>query len=710
MKTPLFLAALCLFILGSSFSQAINEGFANVAGLTAAGWNQQNLSTPIGSNPNWVQGSSAVFPENSAPVDSYIASNYNAVAGAATISNWLITPTLNLSNGDVISFYTRSTGGIYPDNLQVRLSTSGSSTNVGATNTSVGDFSNLLLEVNPALTAAGYPSTWTQYSITVSGLAAPTSGRIAFRYYVPNGGPNGINSDFIGIDDFVYTPVQSCNLTATASANNAMGGAPNGTVTLSVANGTAPYTYLWSSGQVTQNLSGLAPGTYSVTVTDAAGCTASATANVFNLAGPTVLPNSNVVSSYQVVNGGFTPQWVCQNDTLYTDGGIMKIYLEAGATMITGGGIDTVYAKTGATIVMSGGIHVIYHEPGVNLVMNGGIPTLFPCPSLVFNYSQAPANGCAPVPVCNLSASATTTNIDCNGANSGSATTNVLGGVSPLTYAWSNGATTPSVSNLPAGTYTVTITDANGCTVTQTVIITEASALNPLISTTNNLCAGENNGSIDLTVAGGTPPYMYSWSNGSTSEDISNLVAGVYTITVIDASGCTASTTVNITEPTAVSVTTSSTDEMMGMDGTATVTVSGGTPSYMYYWMPGGQTTSSISGLASGTYTVMVMDANGCGDTLEVAVGSQVSLDETGLANAVLYPNPTNDKVYLSFEKAGVKEGVIEVYSMDGKRMVVQTLKEATEHELSLKDWAPGMYRVSLKSDVGSAQWSVVKQ
>ncbi|MEY4216760.1 MAG: Secretion system C-terminal sorting domain, partial [Bacteroidota bacterium] len=91
-------------------------------------------------------------------------------------------------------------------------------------------------------------------------------------------------------------------------------------------------------------------------------------------------------------------------------------------------------------------------------------------------------------------------------------------------------------------------------------------------------------------------------------------------------------------------------------------------------------------------------------------VGSQVSLDETGLANAVLYPNPTNDKVYLSFEKAGVKEGVIEVYSMDGKRMIVQTLKDATQHELSLKDWAPGMYRVSLKSDVGSAQWSVVKQ
>jgi hypothetical protein len=702
MKTRLFLAVLCLFTLGSSFSQAINEGFANVAGLTAAGWNQQNLSTPIGSNPNWVQGSSAVFPENSAPVDSYIASNFNAVAGAATISNWLITPTLNLSNGDVISFYTRSTGGIYPDNLQVRMSTNGSSTNVGATNTSVGDFSNLLLEVNPALTAAGYPSTWTQYTITVSGLAAPTSGRIAFRYYVPNGGPNGNNSDFIGIDDFVYTPVQSCNLTATASVNNAMGGGPNGTINLTVNGGTPPYSFMWNNGSTTQNQSMLPSGCYTVVVVDAAGCQATTTACVTNLAGPILYANSNVVNSYQVVNGGFTPQWVCQNDTLYTDGGIMKIYLESGATMITGGGIDTVYAKTGATIVMSGGIHVIYHEPGVNLVMNGGIPTLFPCPSLVFNYTQAPANGCVPVPLCNLSSSATATNIDCNGSASGSATVNVVGGTAPLSYAWSNGASTQSVSNLPAGTYTVTVTDANGCIITENLTITEPVALVGNISVISPiLCAG-GMAMVNVSATGGTAPYT---GIGSFS-----LSSGPQTFTVIDAFGCTASTTVNITEPTAVSVTTSSTDEMMGMDGTATVTVSGGTPSYTYYWMPGGQTTASISGLAAGTYTVMVLDANGCGDTLEVVVGSQVSLDETGLANAVLYPNPTNDKVYLSFEKEGVKEGVIEVYSMDGKRMIVQTLKDASEHELSLKDWAPGMYRVSLKSDVGSTQWSVVKQ
>jgi hypothetical protein len=687
-------ACVCLLSFGSTFSQAINEGFSNVAGLTAAGWNQQNLSTPIGSNPNWVQGDPVNMPfsANSLPANSFISANFNSVVGAATISNWLITPMLNLNNGDVITFYTRGTGSIYADNLQVRLSTNGSSTNVGASNISVGDFSNLLLEINPTLNAALYPAIWTQYTITISGLASPTTGRIAFRYFVPNGGPTGTNSDLIGIDDFVYTPVPSCNLTATASANNAMGGAPNGTVTLNVTNGTAPYTYLWASGQVTQNLSGLAPGTYSVTVTDAAGCTASASSNVSNLTGPTVLSNSNVVSSYQVVNGGFTPQWVCQNDTLYSDGGIMKIYLESGATMITGGGIDTIYAKTGATIVMNGGIHRIYHEPGVNLVMNGGIPTLFPCPSLVFNYTQAPANGCAPVPVCNLSLNTTNTNIDCFGQASGSVSVNVVGGTAPLNYAWSNGATSQTVNNLPSGSYTVTVTDANGCTEQMSVTITQPqSSLSTTATQVNVLCFGNPSGSIDLSVSGGTGPYVYSWSNGSTAQDISNLAGGSYTVTVTDVLGCTASTSVTITEPTALSLTTTSTDEMMGMDGTATVTVSGGTPNYMYYWMPGGSTMASISGLTAGTYSIMVLDANGCGDTLEVVVGSQVSLDEAGLTSIVLYPNPSATTITVSnsglnvFDKVGV-------FTTDGRLVFEFTLEGNESRILDVSSWSPGRY------------------
>ena len=486
-------------------------------------------------------------------------------------------------------------------------------------------------------------------------------------------------------------PVLTCNLSVSLGVGNPIGGGNNGSINTTVSNGTFPFTYAWSGGQTAANLSNLSPGAYSVIVTDANGCMDTAVATLVNLAGPTVLSNSNVVSSYQVVNGGFTPQWVCQNDTLYTDGGIMNIYLEAGATMITGGGIDSIFAKSGSTIIMNGGIHRIYHEPGVNLVMNGGIPTLYPCPSLVFNYSQAPANGCAPVPVCNLTASTTISNIDCNGQASGSASANVLGGLAPLTYAWSNGATSQTVNNLPSGTYTVTITDANGCTITENLTITEPVALVGNSSVTNPiLCAG-GMATVSVSATGGTAPYA---GTGAFS-----LSAGPQTFTVTDANGCTTTTTTIISEPTPLSAVTTSTDEMMGMDGTAAVTVSGGVPNYMYYWMPGGATTASITGLASGTYTVMVLDANACGDTLEVVVGSQVSLDEAALSSLVLYPNPSATTITVS-NSASAAFDEVGIYTLEGRLLFEFALGGNESRILDISSWSPGRYVLKHASGV----------
>ena len=493
---------------------------------------------------------------------------------------------------------------------------------------------------------------------------------------------------------------QPCNMSLSTGVNNAMGGGPNGTINLTVNGGTAPYSFIWSNGSTTQNLNMLPQGCYTVVVNDAAGCQAMATACVTNLAGPILYSNSNVVSSYQVVNGGFTPQWVCQNDTLYSDGGIMNVYLEAGATMITGGGIDSIFAKSGSTIIMTGGIHRIYHEPGVNLVMNGGIPTLFPCPSLVFNYTQAPANGCVPVPVCNMTSSATVSNVLCNGQATGTATVTPSGGTAPYTYAWSNGATSQTVNNLPSGSYTVTVTDANGCTDQMSVTITQPqSSLVTTATQVNVLCFGNPSGSINLSVSGGTGPYVYSWSNGSTTQDISNLAGGSYTGTVTDVLGCTASTSVTITEPAALSLTTTSTDEMMGMDGTATVTVSGGTPNYMYYWMPGGSTMASISGLAAGTYSVMVLDANGCGDTLEVVVGSQVSLDEAGLTSIVLYPNPSATTITVSNSASTIIDNV-RVFTSEGRLVFEFALGGNESRILDISSWSPGRYVLKHASGV----------
>src|ERR1700747_538136 len=111
-----------------------------------------------------------------------------------------MTPPISLQNGAVLNFWTRTANGTFPDRLQVRMSTNGNSSNVGTTATDVGDFTTLLLDINPTYTLTDYPVAWTQFALPLSGLGSPTIGRLAFRYFVENGGPNGTRSDYIGID------------------------------------------------------------------------------------------------------------------------------------------------------------------------------------------------------------------------------------------------------------------------------------------------------------------------------------------------------------------------------------------------------------------------------------------------------------------------------------------------------------------------------
>jgi hypothetical protein len=497
-------------------------------------------------------------------------------------------------------------------------------------------------------------------------------------------------------------PILTCNLSVSLSVGNTIGGANNGSINTTVSNGTFPFTYSWSNGQTTSNLSNLATGAYSVIVTDANGCADTAAATLINLAGPTVLSNSNVVSSYQVVNGGFTPQWVCQNDTLYTDGGIMNVYLESGATMITGGGIDSIFAKTGSTIIMNGGIHRIYHEPGVNLVMNGGIPYLYPCPSLVFNYTQAPANGCVPVPVCNLTASLTTNNIDCYGMASGSVTASITGGTGPYIYLWNNGSITQTISNLPAGCYTVTITDANGCVVSQIACITEAPIFSAIATIANPILCNGNSATVIVAATGGTSPYS--------GTGTFTVPAGNYNYSVSDVNGCNSIVPITISTPTAITLSTNSTDELLGNDGTATASVSGGTAPYSYLWTPSGQTGATASGLSAGTYNLDVTDANGCTESTQVQVGSQVGLNEHGSSDIIsIYPNPATDLIYISslIENDPIE---IKIYSIDGQLLRTLDFTSSNLICLSIDQWSRGVYHVHVKSASVAYTMPFVKQ
>jgi hypothetical protein len=199
--------------MGGPIAGSFSEGFDDITTLAGAGWALQNLSAPLGTS-GWFQSSGAPFPAHSGAPTSYIAANFNnTTGGTGTISNWLMTPEIVLRNGTELRFWTRiPAGSTWPDRLEVRLSTAGPSTNVGATATSVGDFGTVLASVNPDLVVGGFPEVWTEFVLTISGLPASTSGRIGFRYFVTSAGPTGANSNFIGIDSFSVTqPTSACD-------------------------------------------------------------------------------------------------------------------------------------------------------------------------------------------------------------------------------------------------------------------------------------------------------------------------------------------------------------------------------------------------------------------------------------------------------------------------------------------------------------------
>ena len=198
--TALFL--LLLSAVPSAFA-VLTENFDDVSLLPGGGWALINNSSPAGAT-GWFQGNSAVFPAQAGAADSYVAANFLNAGFGGDISNWLLTPVVTLTNGDSISFYTRTqTPAFLADRLELRYSTAGASTDVGLTAASIGDFGNLLLTVNPALNPAGYPDDWTLFSATLSGLGGPATGRYAFRYFVTD---TSVNADYIGIDTLSVSP------------------------------------------------------------------------------------------------------------------------------------------------------------------------------------------------------------------------------------------------------------------------------------------------------------------------------------------------------------------------------------------------------------------------------------------------------------------------------------------------------------------------
>ncbi|PZO28607.1 MAG: hypothetical protein DCE86_11910 [Flavobacteriaceae bacterium] len=430
---------------------------------------------------------------------------------------------------------------------------------------------------------------------------APTGGTPPYTYsWSPSGGTAATATGLaVGTYTVTVTDSNNCQVTRTFTINQptalsaatgsktdaSCNGGTNGMATVTPTGGTPPYTYSWTpSGGTNATATGLAAGTYTVTVTDANNCQATRS---FTINEPTALTattsqnntscngGANGTASVTVSGGtpGYTYSWSPSGGTAATASG-----LAAGTYTVTITDANNCQITRNFTIT----------EPAI------------------------------------LSATTSQINVSCNGGTNGSATVTVTGGTGAYSYAWApSGGTAATASGLAAGTYTVTAIDANNCQITTTVTITEPAVLSATTAQTNVLCNSGATGSATVTIAGGTGPYTYSWApSGGTGATATGLAAGTYTVTITDANACQITRSFTITEPTALSATTSSTNVSCngGSNGSATVTVTGGTGAYTYLWAPSGGTAATASGLAAGNYTVTITDANMCQITRTVSV------------------------------------------------------------------------------------------
>jgi gliding motility-associated-like protein len=466
----------------------------------------------------------------------------------------------------------------------------------------------------------------------------------------------------------VTQPAAALGLSRTATDVSCFGG-NNGSIDLTVTGGTPNYTYLWSSGFTGQDPSALTAGTYTVTVTDANNCTATASAVVNQPAAALGLSTSaTAVSCFGGNNGsidltvtGGTPNYTYLWSNGFT--GQNPSALTAGTYTVTVTDANSCTATTSATITQPAAALGLSssatdvscfggNNGSIDLTVTGGTPNYTYLwsngftgqdPSALtagtYTVTVTDANSCTATtsaivtqPAAALGLSTAATSVSCFGGNNGSIDLTVTGGTPNYTYLWSSGFTGQDPSALTAGTYTVTVTDANSCTATTSATITQpAAALGLSSSATDVSCFGGNNGSIDLTVTGGTPNYTYLWSSGFTGQDPSALTAGTYTVTVTDANSCTATTSANVTQPAAtigLSTSTIAVSCFSGNNGSINLTVTGGTPNYTYLWS-NGFTGQDPSALITGTYTVTVTDANSCTATTSATVTQNAIITAT---------------------------------------------------------------------------------
>ena len=362
-------------------------------------------------------------------------------------------------------------------------------------------------------------------------------------------------------------------------------GLADGSIDLTINDGTQPFSYLWNNNETTEDIDSLQTGTYIVSIIDANGCTLQ---DSVTLVEPDdIVINSTdttIISCNGVEDGAFTVQAIGGVPTFtytWSDG------------------------QTGPTADNLGfGTYIV-----VATDINGcqdSIPLLLTEPAIL-DASVVQA-----------------TDVICFGESNGIIDVNVLGGTFPYTYDWSNDSTTQDLNGVPVGVYSLEVTDANGCTDTLSVSLDEPNQLTLAIDTViDATCSGAEDGEATVQASGGTAPYTYTWPNLNISGPTAGgLSAGVYEVQVVDGNGCLWSLNVAIGQPTSIEAQLDVQSDVScnGLaDGSALVTASGGSGPYTYLWS-NSETDSLATGFAAGTHTVTVADAGGCDTTLTFVI------------------------------------------------------------------------------------------
>ena len=519
-------------------------------------------------------------------------------------------------------------------------------------------------------------------------------------------------------------------------------GASDGAINVTVTGGSGSYSYLWSGpggySASSQDISNVPAGAYSLTIND--GLCNPVVLN-FNLTSPLpLLIQEDTAAQTDVLCFGYltgaikvniTQQSVGPYDYLLTlkGGGTISSIINATATNYTftslaagiydikvtdaNGSSKTILeieisqpsgisasisypsniscagsAAGSATVTATGGIGTLTYSWNTNPIQTTATATGL----TVGNYTVTitDANNCSIQKLAiitepnGITASISSqTNVLCFGNNTGSATVSATGGTGALTYSWDTIPlqTTATATGLVAGTYNVTITDANGCSKMLTVLITQPSAgLTAMISNSTNVsCFGGNNGNATVIASGGTSPYSYSWNTNpiQTSATATGLTAGSYNVIVTDSNGCSISSPITITEPAGMSATiTAQTDVFCSGNstGSATVTATGGTAPYSYSWNTTPvQTSATATNLAIGTYTATITDTNGCTTTTQATITEPngIVISIASQTNVNCYGNNTGAVSVLASGGTGIL-----LYSWD--TIPVQTSLNAT--------------------------------